>query len=286
MDEIALLCNLHADGPATLKVLRRAGLRSLSHVSTVDIRKLADTLGVSPSFARRFAREARLLGGRMGVEGLDTEETTPVAAVATGATTHEVEMPFREPAVAREPSVTRELELARESDARRRIAREVRTLPEVEFPEEEIAPARAIASPERPTIVPSSGTRLVSYVIAGLDRQACDRLVAQGIRTLEELAVAPGLSLARRLEMPLPRLLDLQYLAQQRLNAPARKDSDAHADAAEREYVLHPSARAASSRTATAPEHDAPVWRPDIGHLQPPLRVPMPSDSEVAGPFA
>jgi hypothetical protein len=255
MDEIALLCNLHADGPTTLRVLRRAGLRTLPQVSTVDVRKLADTLGVSPSFARRFAREARLLAGRMGAEGLDVEETAPNAAVESLRSTEALPP---EP-VAREP-----------------IARELTPSPK--------------SAPERPTIVASTGTRLVGGMIAGLDRQACDRLVAHGIRTLEELAVAPGLALARRLEMPLPRLFDLQYLAQQRINAPVTTNAEPEAAAdREREYVLHPSPRAPGatvSRTQAVPELETYAWRSDIGHLQPPLHVPVRADSEVAGPFA
>jgi hypothetical protein len=119
-------------------------------------------------------------------------------------------------------------------------------------------------------------------MIPGLDRQSCDRLVAQGIRTLEELAVAPGLALARRIEMPLPRLLDLQYLAQQRIAAPERAPQAE--ETPEPEYFLKPSPRPVGSRMAT--ERDEPAWRPDIGHLQPPLHVPLHADSEVAGPFA
>lgn len=252
MDEIALLCNLHADGPTTLKVLRRAGLRTLPQVSTVDVRKLADTLGVSPSFARRFAREARLLAGRMGVEGLDVEETAPIAAAESSRTAEA---------------------LPPQPVARTPIARELTPSPK--------------SAAERPAIVPSSGTQLVGDMIAGLDRQVCDRLVAHGIRTLEELAVAPGLALARRLDMPLPRLFDLQYLAQQRINAPVKTDAEPEAAAdREREYVLHPSPRATVARIASAPERETYAWRSDIGHLQPPLHVPMSADSEVAGPFA
>ena len=66
MDAMALLCNMHADGPATLRLLRRAGMKSLADVEDRPAEKLADLLGVSPAFARRFAREARMLAERMG----------------------------------------------------------------------------------------------------------------------------------------------------------------------------------------------------------------------------
>ncbi len=248
MDEIALLCNLHADGPASLKVLRRAGVRTLAQVSEFDLRKLADTLGVSPSFARRFAREARLLAGRIGGEPLEVEEAATTSATAPDPIgTPAMELPLASPVVD--------------------IADEPRPMRET-----------------RPAIVPSAGTRLVSFVIPGLDRQSCDRLVAQGIRTLEDLAAAPGLALARRIEMSLPRLLDLQYLAQQRIHGTER--APRADDAAESEYVLRPAPRPAVSRTAYVND---PAWRPDrpdIGHLQPPLHAPFHVDSEVAGPFA
>lgn len=288
MDEMALLCNLHADGPATLKVLRRAGLRALPDVCGFDVRKLADTLGVSPAFARRFAREARLLAGRMGSAVLEIEEGEP-SAVTDERATPEAE-PLRAdrapradslaravhehtPALQDSIATTRSYELAHEkSHASARV---------------EVA-ARAVPRAERSSIVPSTGTRLACDLIAGLDRECCDRLVAQGIRTLEELAAAPGLALARRLALPLPRLLDLQYLAQQRLAEPVRAEplQPSTHDDGEREFLLRPQPRIATALTQTAEQRERTAWRADIGHLQPPLRTPIQADSEVAGPFA
>src|SRR5437762_13113342 len=66
MDVIALLCNLHADGPATLRVLRRAGLTTPARIEAEPDERLAEILGTSPAAARRFAREARLLAHRTG----------------------------------------------------------------------------------------------------------------------------------------------------------------------------------------------------------------------------
>ena len=72
MDLLALLCNLYAEGPATLRVLRRAGIRTLPNVLATSDWALAELLGGSPAAARRFAREARRLTGPF--HALDPEE--------------------------------------------------------------------------------------------------------------------------------------------------------------------------------------------------------------------
>ena len=73
MDGLALLCTLHADGPSTLKRLRRAGLAGLDELLEQPAPELAELLDVSPPAARRMLREARLLSQRVGPE-LDVEE--------------------------------------------------------------------------------------------------------------------------------------------------------------------------------------------------------------------
>src|SRR5262245_17448921 len=65
MDTLALLCNLHADGPATLQRLRRAGCESLAALRRLDAAGLAERLEWNLRTAERFLREARLLGERV-----------------------------------------------------------------------------------------------------------------------------------------------------------------------------------------------------------------------------
>lgn len=81
MDLLAVLCNLYAEGPATLRVLRRAGIRTLPNVLATDDWALAELLGGSPSAARRFAREARRLASSdLGLPFPEAEESSsPVA---------------------------------------------------------------------------------------------------------------------------------------------------------------------------------------------------------------
>ena len=74
MDTLALLCTLHADGPASLQRLRAAELSSIGDVLGCSVETTADVLGLSMAQARRFHREARMLAMRMQTEGLDREE--------------------------------------------------------------------------------------------------------------------------------------------------------------------------------------------------------------------
>src|SRR5258705_2559481 len=75
MDAMALLCMLHADGPATLRNLRQAGCSSLESVETMEEERLSKLLGSPPASARRFAREARHLRERLGQGILDREDS-------------------------------------------------------------------------------------------------------------------------------------------------------------------------------------------------------------------
>jgi len=84
VDLLALLCNLYAEGPATLRVLRRAGIRTLPNVVATSDWALAEILGGSPAAARRFAREAARLAASAGepeARAFDVEEGSETAAV-------------------------------------------------------------------------------------------------------------------------------------------------------------------------------------------------------------
>jgi len=76
MDTLALLCNLHADGPATLQRLRRAGCESLAALRRMDPVRLAERLEWNERAAERFLREAALLSGRVEPEEEDTEDAS------------------------------------------------------------------------------------------------------------------------------------------------------------------------------------------------------------------
>lgn len=75
MDLLAVLCNLYAEGPATLRVLHRAGIRTLENVVATSDCALADLLDGSPPAARRFVREAARLAKSEGFGHADPEES-------------------------------------------------------------------------------------------------------------------------------------------------------------------------------------------------------------------
>jgi hypothetical protein len=93
MDGLALLCALHADGPQSLRRLRRSGCPSLEAVTTLDPDRLADLLASTPASAQRFRREAELLLARLGgastsaraSELLETEDAPRASELADGA---------------------------------------------------------------------------------------------------------------------------------------------------------------------------------------------------------
>lgn len=80
MDLLACLCNLYAEGPATLRVLHRAGIRTLPNVIATSDWALAELLGGSPAAARRFAREAGRFAGP-DFHALDAEEGSEALAL-------------------------------------------------------------------------------------------------------------------------------------------------------------------------------------------------------------
>jgi hypothetical protein len=174
MDTLALLCNLLAEGPATLRVLHREGVKTLSDVEAQRIEHLADLLGASPAGARRFAGEARMLAARMGTAPLEREQNAPFVSA---------DAPEEAPKLS--PMHYRVVEPARPAPTHHNLS--------------------------------VSGTSLRPGSVEGLDAALCDRLAREKIQTLEALADASGSSLARRLGIGLPRLMDLAYLARCRL---------------------------------------------------------------------
>jgi len=78
MDGLALLCNLHADGPVTLKRLRLARVASLAELERTPPERLAGWLHASLPQARAFLEEARKLGRRLA-EASPASVARPVA---------------------------------------------------------------------------------------------------------------------------------------------------------------------------------------------------------------
>ncbi len=276
MDAMALLCNVHADGPATRKLLRRAGCDSLEALLAIPPEELAGILGSSPSFARRILQEAENLAARVGSSLLERDEeetmarsqrsqTAPARAAPEPPPTRKLTPTERtaEPLrpgllagldrtwcerLARRGVATLEalaqapgLELSRELGFSYPRLLELQCLAQ-RFLSTAIQPARLAPDPEPQGAEPAVGESLRPGLLEGLDEPWCRRLAALGVTTLEALVDAPGLEFSRQLGLPYPQLLDLQHLARRFLAT-----------------TLKPVA-ARPSRTATAPSR---------GELQP-----------------
>jgi hypothetical protein len=87
MDALALLCNLHGDGPETLRRLRAAGCLDLAQVVELPRAQLDRLLGRGSLAAERFRREGRLLEKRLGgdLAGNDGVLATDVFSRASDA---------------------------------------------------------------------------------------------------------------------------------------------------------------------------------------------------------
>ena len=194
MEAIALLCTLHADGPATLVRLRGSGCHGLEQVESLPLDELASLLRGSPKRAQRFQLEARLLRERLA-EQEDEPGTGDDAVVATPA--RGVEEPA--PASAeRRPVVAQLLERWREEDR----LDPPRPAPEPAFgPESDDDAANA------------AGLPLAEARIDGLGVSARARLDAACIATVEELTDAEPFALSRRTGIAYTQLLRLQFLA-------------------------------------------------------------------------
>jgi hypothetical protein len=208
MDTLALLCNLHADGPSTLQRLRRAGCENLLALRRVEAERLAEWLGWNARTAERFLREAALLCERVEPE-------------VGGAS---------EPAFELESSLAEELGDPRAEGEDEDLAADEEQVPE---PGPERMPSAAgvgevlgawreldrVAPPGDPEAFviprppPPADRRLEGVHIEGLDEALRARLAALGLRTLRQLVDSPPVETARALDLGFTRFARLQFLA-------------------------------------------------------------------------
>lgn len=262
MDALALLCTLHADGPTTLRRLRDAGCGSLEELGNVSADRLAELLGVSPAAARRFLREAQSLADRLGGQDLEPEDVaTPIAASAPSHSDHGLLSPTP-PAAARGLDRTdrkvleRVIDRWREADERDAA----RSLPTAQRATLRMSPSER-PDERAPEPELSHGTKLALDVIDGLDSHTARRLESAGCATVEELAAASALDLARESELPFTLVRRLQFLAQRVSATPAS---------------LEPAAPIPSR------SHVAERFSPSLSAAY----ADRPTDESPAGPFA
>jgi hypothetical protein len=215
MDALALLCNLHADGPATLQRLRRAGLESLGALRRIDALRLAEALGWAERSAERFLREAALLAERVdeqelepasvegGLEATLLEELDGPAALEEGEDEPSSADESEEPAVesAELPASAERIEAV--LGAWRELDRLTPPLDPADF---------VIPRPPAPLDQPLAQAGLATLTPAlGL------RLAELGVATLRELLARDEFELMRALPLAYTRLHHLRQQAERRL---------------------------------------------------------------------
>ena len=291
MDAMALLCNLQADGPATLRRLRKVGCQELADLERVGIFELADALGGDAAFAQRFVREGRALNQRFGPGSLEPEE----AQVSAPSMARAPERIPTKPRSLREPVTAESSTQVTEPEMRRLVANR---------PVPRRIPARAL--PAQPP-----GTPLRAGLIEGLDADWTRDLIGQGILTLECLRDAPGLPLAKSLGRKYTELVDLQCFARRRLDQATRASATLEREGAppeqlvvepqaaprtERDYMIFPPARstAADVRSPSTGRPDESVSKPVAEPIESASGLPVDSQlsqvpedvAGIGGPFA
>lgn len=270
MDRLALLCTLHADGPKTLRRLREAGCPDLGQLAGLGAERVARVLGLTPAAARRFLREAELLGTRLDGP-LEREEVLypPSAEPAPAAASEARE-------VERVPRAAAALPRRSGLDLRDRalLDKVIDRWRHEEVPGDD-APAEELAAP-----APPPEPRVASLrpgELAGLDAAACAALAACGVATLAELRARPVDELAAQSGLGFTRVRTLQFLAARALGAaPTTRD--------ELRPQLAPAGAAPRRDVASAVEERLSLAGPAAGFA---LTERFGEDDEGAGgPFA
>ncbi len=265
MEALALLCTLHADGPATLQRLRRGGCADLAAVEALPAEELARLVGVSASAARRLAREACLLRERLApgdADALLDREEAPEAieqAQRPNAALDENDRALIQRVLTRprpggpeleeragnteleERASNTELEgRASNTELEERVGATLPEAPADQAPladergtggddtlsTESVEPAAASAPSETQAPEPV-GTPLTQGTVDGLASAELATLAAADVTTLEELAAADVGTLARATGLPFSSIARWVFLARRggRLPEPPAQDA-------------------------------------------------------------
>ncbi|MCY2959560.1 MAG: hypothetical protein NTY35_05280 [Planctomycetota bacterium] len=236
MDGLALLCALHADGPQSLRRLRRSGCPSLESITSLDVERLAELLASTPTAAQRFQREAHHLIARLGGSGSSRAESALLEAEDGAGIESPVPSAPAEKPKAYDAALVRWRELDALEDARSMAEPIV---------EESSAPAPHV-SPRTPL-----------SVLQDLADESRDALIAVGIVDLEGLAACDALELSRATGLDYSNAMRWRSLARRALPTGLERFSRSGLPEAKHlplvaldDYVLEPAARAAPARNA------------------------------------
>jgi hypothetical protein len=228
MDALALLCALHADGPAALQRLRQAGRSSLEQVLELEPESLAGLLATSPAAAQRFQREARHLAERVGAGLLERED---------GELEHEGAVPVRHSAVPGREGAAPQAEAPAAPAREAAYASALQRWRELD----QADPPAGGPEPE-PSAAPATPLTALNELGATL----LQRLERAEVRSLEDLAAQDPLELVQRAGMEFSNAARFTALARRALAASTPVERFSRAEplgAGQREYVLQPAPR-------------------------------------------
>ena len=229
MDTLALLCNLHADGPATLQRLRRAGCESLAALRRLDAVTLAQELDWNERAAERFLREAALLCERVEDDDASAEELEDPEFELESELVRELDGELDGEAD------EGELEGRIDGDEEPESGEEAGYAPPAERVEAVLGTWREldrVAPPEAPgTFViprppPAPDRALVEVDLDSLTPRLVRRLGELGVYSLRDLVGARELELSRALPLGFTRLKHLQVQAARALERIGARGSE------------------------------------------------------------
>lgn len=268
MDALALLCNLHADGPLTLQRLRRLGCESIGTVLTLDAAVLGAELDQASTSAERFQREARFLLERL--EG-SARVVAPKPGAAPGPAPAAVErapLPgFAAPEVPAQVEVTTGVIEAGNQGIADRVgcARSAGRSPELSGVLDAWRDLDRDDPPSTPTVYEAPEATLLADVeledveLDGLTPHRVEQLAALGVLSLRGLVEADAMELAEDLELGVTRILRLQFLARRALTEVLEQEGPAepsHAPSAHADLrpAVRPAVRAFQAQSAERPD--------------------------------
>lgn len=218
MDALALLCNLHGNGPATLAGLRELGVRELACLEALEDGDLERLLGGAAPAAVRFRREGRLLRER-----LEGPLADPVEAAADPDPCPDPVAPPPVPAHEPAPADCLEPDPVGDEPAptelRPRPAAEAPQAPPTHADQDPVVRAvlglwnhlDGVAAPDE------RGDTLAESTLEGLRPEEVVHLAQAGIRTLAELAACDALVVSGQVPIPYTHLSHLAFLARREL---------------------------------------------------------------------
>jgi hypothetical protein len=300
MDSLALLCNLHADGPLTLQRLRRIGCESLQALLEMDVSELEVELDGDEDTAERFQREATLLAERLEGgwdeeesfdddeeegEADDEDETNAygIEEIVDDETDELVEEEEPEPAgevflgaeaLLDEPEVEEDVLEEEEGLDESGVDRVLDTWRSLDRTAPPTTPTEYVVP--RPPADTRANRALAGSSLDGLTPELAERLGTVGVLSLRGLVEAPALALARELSLSFTRVRRLQFLA-------GRELAELPEEAPEPEATAPSEPLASPEPPAAIPA--SPASRAPLELPEPPA-PPAPPAVGPAGPFA